>query len=150
MLSRKTGYAILALACIDQDDGPWQRVKEIAARTGIPRPYLAQILGTLVQAGLLVSKRGYRGGVALAQDPAEIRLIDVVKALEGPNWLPDCLLGLDATCQGAHACPTHEFWDAEKARIRAELCRVTVADTNLFAAQSLLDQTIASGAGDGI
>jgi Rrf2 family iron-sulfur cluster assembly transcriptional regulator len=59
-------------------------VKEIAERTGLPQPYLEQILLAVKGAGLARSKRGVGGGYVLARPPEEITLADIVAATEGP------------------------------------------------------------------
>src|ERR671935_2756777 len=59
-------------------------VKEIAERTGLPQPYLEQILLALKGAGLVRSKRGVGGGYVLARDPSEITLGQIVSAVDGP------------------------------------------------------------------
>src|SRR5689334_24000259 len=59
-------------------------VKEIAERTGLPQPYLEQILLALKGAGLVRSKRGVGGGYVLARPPSEITLSEIVSAVDGP------------------------------------------------------------------
>jgi len=60
-------------------------VKEIAERTGLPQPYLEQILLSVKGAGLVRSKRGVGGGYVLARPPEEITLGEIVAAVEGPQ-----------------------------------------------------------------
>jgi Rrf2 family protein len=59
-------------------------VRDIAERTGLPQPYLEQILLALKGAGLVRSKRGVGGGYVLARDPEEITLGQIVSAVDGP------------------------------------------------------------------
>lgn len=59
-------------------------VKEIAERTGLPQPYLEQILLAIKGAGLARSKRGVGGGYVLARPPGEITLADIIAAADGP------------------------------------------------------------------
>jgi len=59
-------------------------VRDIAERTGLPQPYLEQILLALKGAGLVRSKRGVGGGYVLARAPADISLCQIVSAVEGP------------------------------------------------------------------
>jgi len=59
-------------------------VKEIAERTGLPQPYLEQILLAVKGAGMARSKRGVGGGYVLARPPEEITLADIVAAADGP------------------------------------------------------------------
>ena len=59
-------------------------VRDIADRTGLPQPYLEQILLALKGAGLVRSKRGVGGGYVLAREPAGITLGQIVSAVDGP------------------------------------------------------------------
>ena len=104
-LSQTTGYAILALSCLVDAEDRWVLSREIAARTGIPQPYLSKILHALGRSGLIEAKRGYCGGIALARPARQIRISDVAEAVEGPKWLPECMLGL-SECSDLRCCPT--------------------------------------------
>jgi Rrf2 family iron-sulfur cluster assembly transcriptional regulator len=75
--------ALLSLALHDDTEGPTS-VRDIAERTGLPQPYLEQILLALKGAGLVRSKRGVGGGYVLARDPSEITLGQIVSAVDGP------------------------------------------------------------------
>jgi Rrf2 family protein len=57
---------------------------EMAEHESLPRPYLEQLVSSLRAAGLVTSTRGARGGYALARPAAEIRMGEVIRALEGP------------------------------------------------------------------
>ena len=71
--------ALLSLALHADEGGPTS-VRDIAERTGLPQPYLEQILLALKGAGLVRSKRGVGGGYVLAREPADIKLADIVSA----------------------------------------------------------------------
>ena len=64
-------------------------MRDIAERTGLPQPYLEQILLALKGAGLVRSKRGVGGGYVLARDPAEITLATSCSAVDGPIVVGD-------------------------------------------------------------
>lgn len=84
-LSNKGRYAVGALFDIAfYNAGRPTQVKDIAVREGIPPRFLEQIFQDLKRAGIVASKRGPQGGYTLARAPGEIRLGDVVRALEGP------------------------------------------------------------------
>jgi Rrf2 family protein len=89
-LSNKGRYAVRALFDIAfyNDGGPTQ-VKDIAERQSIPPRFLEQIFQDLKRAGIVGSKRGPQGGYSLARRAGEVRLGDVVRALEGPITLGD-------------------------------------------------------------
>src|SRR5438309_4261159 len=75
--------ALLSLALHSEGGGPTS-VRDIADRTGLPQPYLEQILLALKGAGLVRSKRGVGGGYVLARPADEITLGQIVSAVEGP------------------------------------------------------------------
>ncbi len=84
-LSTKTRYGVRAVFDIafHNQGGPTQ-AKDIARREDIPLRYLEQIFQDLKRAGLVDSKRGPRGGYYLRKPPEEIKLGDIVRALQGP------------------------------------------------------------------
>src|SRR5271154_6752437 len=75
--------ALLSLA-LRAGEAPPTSVRDIAERTGLPQPYLEQILLALKGAGLVRSKRGVGGGYVLARLPEEISLAQIVSAVDGP------------------------------------------------------------------
>jgi Rrf2 family iron-sulfur cluster assembly transcriptional regulator len=115
-LSVTTGYAIKALTCLESGDCVPRHISDIARCTGVPRAYLAKILNALAQQGLVQTKRGYSGGISLARPAEDISLLQIVEAVEGKEWIAECLLGMD-DCGRHTDCPVHDAW----ARIREEL-----------------------------
>lgn len=84
-LSNKGRYGVRALFDIAfHNDGRPTQIKDISARQTIPARFLEQIFQDLKRAGLVGAKRGPRGGYHLARPAPEIRLGDIVRALEGP------------------------------------------------------------------
>jgi len=84
-LSNKGRYGVRAIFDIAfHNEGRATQIKEIAERQEIPPRFLEQIFQDLKRAGLVASKRGPRGGYQLARAAGEIRLGDIVRALEGP------------------------------------------------------------------
>jgi Rrf2 family transcriptional regulator, iron-sulfur cluster assembly transcription factor len=84
-LSNKGRYGVKAIFDIAfHNHGKATQIKDIAERQAIPPRFLEQIFQDLKRAGLVSSKRGPRGGYQLALPPAEIRIGDIVRALEGP------------------------------------------------------------------
>lgn len=83
-LSNRGRYALKAvfdLAC--HADAPVQ-VRDVASRQRIPLRFLEQIFQLLKRGGLVESKRGPRGGFLLAREPDEVKLGDILRAVEGP------------------------------------------------------------------
>ncbi len=89
MFSAKTEYgliSLLELASIYLQGGVLQ-VAEIASRQQMPDRYLEQMLTSLRRAQILRSIRGPRGGYQLAMSPSQIKVVDVVRCLEGEDSL---------------------------------------------------------------
>jgi Rrf2 family iron-sulfur cluster assembly transcriptional regulator len=95
--------ALLSLA-LHGEERPTS-VKEIAARTNLPQPYLEQILLAVKGAGLVRSKRGVGGGYVLARPPEQINLAEILAAVEGPLTT---LVNEHDHCEGH--CVLQEVW----------------------------------------
>ena len=87
-LSNKGRYGVRAIFDIAfHSGGKATQIKDISRRQAIPPRFLEQIFQDLKRAGLVTSKRGPRGGYALAINAEDIRVGDIVRALEGPTVL---------------------------------------------------------------
>lgn len=83
-LSNKGRYGIRAIFDIAfHQGGKASQIRDIADRQAIPPRFLEQIFQDLKRAGLANSKRGPRGGYTLAKSAADIRIGDIIRALEG-------------------------------------------------------------------
>jgi len=104
-------------------------VRDIAERTGLPQPYLEQILLSLKGAGIVRSKRGVGGGYMLTREPPEIRLSDVVSAVDGPISAGD--FGephTDGACDHEGQCVLLAVWGHVGEQMRDLLGSFTLAD----------------------
>jgi Rrf2 family iron-sulfur cluster assembly transcriptional regulator len=120
--------ALLSLALHDDAAGPTS-VRDIAERTGLPQPYLEQILLALKGAGLVRSKRGVGGGYILARSPEEITLGEIVSAVDGPIVVGD--FGLphqDGACDHEGQCVLLDVWAHVGEHMRTHLDSYTLAD----------------------
>lgn len=127
--TQTTGYAILAMVCLEGCGDRLIQAKDLAECTGIPKPYLSKILHKLGRAGLIHTRRGPGGGVGLTRATDQISLVDVAEALEGSGWLPSCLLGFESSMQDA--CPLHPFWQQKRREIETRLESLTLRDVVL-------------------
>ncbi len=125
-LSQTTGYAIEALAHLNPPGGTPLLLRDVARRAGVPGAYLAKRMPDLVAAGLVQSRRGQRGGLVLARDPAEITLLQISEAVEARRWQDCCLMGL-TTCSDERHCPVHSFWKTVRPKIEKTLRTTTLA-----------------------
>ncbi len=118
-LSQSTGYAILAMACLDGPGGIYVHVGYLAKYTRIPVHYLSKIMRILAEKGFVETKRGNKGGFLLCRFPEEITLLEVVEDIEGPDWKGGCLLGIPKVWD-KRACPIYGFCQEELRRIEKE------------------------------
>ena len=119
----------LALHAEGGGDGSPTAVRDIAERTGLPQPYLEQILLALKGAGLVRSKRGVGGGYVLARRPEEITLSQIVSAVDGPIVAGD--FGLpheNGACDHEGQCVLLAVWADVGEHMRSHLDSFTLAD----------------------
>jgi Rrf2 family protein len=85
-VSRSVGYGLLALGYVarNQKKGECVLSQDISKKYKIPLEYLLKIMQQLVKGQILRSKRGPRGGFIMGKTPAQINLLQVVEAIEGP------------------------------------------------------------------
>jgi len=135
-MTQSTGYAITALGHVAAVGDRPLLIKEIAAATGLPHPYLAKIIHTLARRGLVVTRRGVGGGVHLARPAQEVTLFDIAEALDDPLLDERCMLGA-AVCSDERACPAHAFWSQHREAQINFLRDSTLADVAEFERRQL-------------
>ncbi len=120
--------ALLSLALHTGQTNPTS-VRDIAERTGLPQPYLEQILLALKGAGLVRSKRGVGGGYVLARSPEAITVGQIVSAVEGPIVAGD--FGephQNGACDHEGQCVLLSLWAEVGEHMRSHLDSFTLAD----------------------
>src|SRR4030065_554313 len=87
-ITKQADYAVRAVLYLaGLADGRRAPTSQIARDQKIPPSFLAKIVSQLSVAGMVQTSRGARGGVTLARDPAEITLLEVIEAIDGPIGL---------------------------------------------------------------
>ena len=117
MLSKKTKYGLKALTFMAklENNHPTQ-IKIIAEQENISIKFLESILLTLRKNGFLGSKKGKGGGYYLIKKPSEIRMVDVIRILEGPIALVPCVsLNFYEKCDD---CPDENICSISKLMIQ--------------------------------
>lgn len=90
VFSEKVNYGLSAIFELAKsyDDG-YIQIKQIATSQKIPKNYLEQLLIDLKRAGLVESMRGSQGGYRLKKRASDIKIIDLIEALERPIEIVD-------------------------------------------------------------
>jgi Rrf2 family protein len=104
---------------------------EIAAEEDLPRAYLEQLAMGLREAGLVVSTRGAHGGYELGRAPSDIRMSEVLRALEGP--IAPMICASDdpehaTLCDRTANCTVNVLWVRVRDAIVGALEGMTLAD----------------------
>ena len=103
---------------------------EIALDEDLPRAYLEQLVTSLRDAGLVTSTRGARGGYELGAPPDQIRMSDVLRALEGPIAPMICASDVEEhqACDRSARCTVNVLWVRVRDAITSTLESMTLAD----------------------
>ena len=127
-LSARSRYGIYAMIDLARSvgEGP-QTVRAIALRQCVPEPYLEQLLAPLRRSKLILSARGAAGGYALARSAKDIRVGDILRALEGEIRVTDCAIDPDA-CERAGECAPRVLWERLNQAIDRVLDETTLSD----------------------
>lgn len=133
LLSQTCKYAIRAALHLAQHDATPLLSRDIARALDVPEHFLAKVLQDLARARLLHSTKGRGGGFRLAQPASDIKLLEIVQAIEGPYFGDGCVLGLPE-CSNENACPLHYQWVEVKTSILQLLAQKSLGE--LVAEQS--------------
>ena len=128
------------VALARMDHGEPVSLTDIAEAEDLPRAYLEQIIGSLRDAGIIDSARGAHGGYRLARPANEVRMGDVLRALEGPIVPMTCLEGDGASCSKAGNCSVVQLWARVRDSVSEALDSFTLADLAVPGAPITLKQ----------
>ncbi|MCD8539634.1 MAG: Rrf2 family transcriptional regulator [Leadbetterella sp.] len=142
MFSKACEYGIRAIIYIATESLESRRVKigDVAENTGSPEAFTAKILGLLTRHHIVNSLKGPYGGFEISLSRMrQIRLSDIVFAIDGDSIYRGCALGL-SECNAAEPCPMHEKFVKVRSDLKKMLETTTVFDlaTKLKSGESIL------------
>jgi len=130
-LSTKGRYAVMAMADLAQHEAANKPVSlaDIAQRQEISLSYLEQLFAKLRRGGLVKRVRGPGGGYRLSRPSPELRIADIIVAVDEPIAATRCKPGSSKGCtaQGAR-CVTHDLWEELGRQIHVFLSGVSLSD----------------------
>lgn len=142
LLSLGAQYVVTALIVLGKKPvGEAVSAAELAKPLNSPATYLSQMLAKLNTSGIVGSKRGINGGVYLEKNPADIRLIDIVKEIDGDSFFSECFLGVKG-CGHSEPCPFHYEWGQMRGDIMNWLIDTTLEDLCNQATDSWMDERL--------
>ncbi len=129
-LSTKGRYAVMAMADLASNDSAKPiSLADVAERQEISLSYLEQLFGRLRRGGLVKSVRGPGGGYLLSRDADDIRVSDVIMAVDEPILATRCASGSPEGCHTDKSrCLTHDLWQELSNQIYLYLSSVTLGD----------------------
>ena len=129
-LGTKGRYAVMAMVDLAiHSGGKPVALAGIAERQEISLSYLEQLFAKLRRFGLVKSVRGPGGGYLLAIPADEMRICDIVLAVDEPIRATRCTPGAPEGCRSNNErCSTHDLWEALGNHIYQYLSSITVAD----------------------
>ena len=112
-LSTKGRYAVMAMVDLaKQSTGSPIALADVAERQEISLSYLEQLFGKLRRGGLVKSVRGPGGGYLLSRVSGDIRISDIILAVDEPIQTTRCSPGSPAGCKANKSrCLTHDLWE---------------------------------------
>ena len=124
-LGRYGARAMLDLA-VHENESP-VLLKDIAERQNVSEKYLEHIFASLRKVGLVKSVRGAKGGYYLAKRPKEIKLLDIISALEGSIAIVHCVED-PSRCKRVKHCVTRDVWSQLREAFENILNSITLED----------------------
>lgn len=148
--SMATDYGLLALCYLsNQDSERLVCAKEISEGYRIPPELLAKILQKFARNGLVRSHAGPSGGYVLARPAVEIRVSDVLSAIEGPLRLVRCFND-DPCCSIANTCDIAEPMKLIQDRVLAVLDEITLEEIRNKTSRPQPEGALAKAPSDGV
>lgn len=126
-LSTKGRYGVKAMVdlAIHYGEAPVS-IKSISERQNISEYYLEQLFTPLRKSELIKSIRGAQGGYVLSKSPKEISVAEIVRVLEGPIEISECIDG--SACSNIDCCATRLLWGKIKRSIDSVMESTTLED----------------------
>ena len=105
-------------------------IAAMSKASGVPMPYLEQLIGPLRRAGLVESKRGAHGGYRLTREPSLVGVGEVYRVMEGPVAPMECVSEdvSEQTCPLIGGCETRPVWLRMRDAIVESIDSVTLQD----------------------
>ncbi len=130
-LSRRGDYAVRAMLTLASPGAGWLTAAQLAGRTAIPVSFVPQVMGDLVRAGFVTTRRGRRGGYAIAGDAAAVSLLAIVQAVEGDGRRRSCVLRGGPCGAGGTHCAVHDAFDGASRAANSALASVSLGELDL-------------------
>ncbi len=108
-MTKLADYGTVVMTAMAREPREVHSASGLAARLNLAAPTVSKILKTLAREGLVVSVRGARGGYRLSDDPAQISLARIIRAMDGPIGMTECSV-TPGLCSQESCCTVRANW----------------------------------------
>lgn len=129
MFSKACEYSIRAVVFIwsQSKEGKTVAIKDICKATDVPEHFTAKMLQTLTRLRMISSVKGPKGGFYIEKEQENLRLIDLVTAVDGDAIFKGCGLGLKV-CSETNPCPIHNGFKEVRDQLKKMLSETMIKD----------------------
>ena len=129
-LTTKGRYAVMAMADLaSYQNGKPVSLTDISLRQNISLSYLEQLFSKLKNEQLVKSVRGSTGGYVLEKNPEDIKISNIIFAVDEKVKTINCNRDSKKSCNGKTVkCITHNLWDDLEKHINNFFNNVTLRD----------------------
>jgi FeS assembly SUF system regulator len=127
-ITKQSDYGIVLMTLFaGGEPGRVHSTRDLAKGARLPLPTVSKILKALARAGLLQSHRGVKGGYRIARDASRITVEEIIRALEGPIAITECIEeGSDCEIEGT--CPVRGNWQRINAAVKDALAAIPLSE----------------------
>ena len=127
MIRKDTDEGLRMLVHLAGRRGQTISASQLSEALDVPRSFALKILGRLVTRGFLEARAGRGGGFRFVRRPAEVSLMTIIEAVQGPPLLNRCMAGR-GLCPREGACPISSKLLAIQKQLNRLFSETTLAD----------------------
>lgn len=128
LFSKKCEIGLQAVLYLStEQEGDLFNATQVSERVKQPKEFVSKVLQILTASGIVGSKKGKNGGFFLAKSAENIRLFEIVDAIDGMEVFEKCVLGFPE-CGDQHPCPVHNTWGKIRDEAHNMLMNETLKD----------------------
>lgn len=124
-ITRRCDYACRIIRAAYRSGDTYISIADVAEQECIPYSFARSIQHELVKAGLLKTIRGVKGGLALACDPAQTTVLDVLESVNGGISIAECTCN-EYPCSHKASCSFNALWCASDALLSNLYASITL------------------------
>ena len=139
-LSKMTDYAVVCLGMLARRPDYTMSATELSKETGLALYTVQKLLKLLVsKSDFVKANRGALGGYMLNRNSAEISVVEIIEALDGPITLTSCVDNSDSICESSDICFLGGKWNKINEIIRKSLNDISLKELLSYENPFLID-----------